>query len=112
MFFSACQLILRIHPSRGLDKKLRGGGLCHNSIAAQLLRQIALDIHPRTGFQRLHRPVRKAIPRMNRVGFVNHLLLTVAVRMPQLADDVRGVARRGRLDKSENRAGKEEFVHG
>lgn len=59
----------------------------------------------------LHRPIRKAIPRMNRVGFVNHLLLTVAVRMPQLADDVRSVARRGRLDKSENRAGKEKFVH-
>ena len=25
---------------------------------------------------------------MNRVGFVNHLLLTVAVRMPQLTDNV------------------------
>ena len=35
---------------------------------------------------------------MNRVGFVNHLLLTIAVRMPQLTDDVRGVARRGRLE--------------
>jgi len=34
------------------------------------------------------------------------------VRMPQLADDVRGVARRGRLDESEDRAGKEKFVHG
>ena len=66
----------------------------------------------RSGFQRLHRPVRKAIPRMNRVGFVNHLLLTVAVRMPQLADDVRSVTCRGRLDKVENRAGKEKFVHG
>ena len=74
--------------------------------------QIPLDIHPRTGFQRLHRPVRKAIPRMNRVGFVNHLLLTVAVRMPQLTDDMRSVTRRGCLDKSENRAGKEKFVHG
>ena len=95
-----------------LDKELRGGDLCHNNIAAQLLRQIPLDIHPRTGLQRLHRPVRKAIPRMNRVGFVNHPLLTVAVRMPQLADDVRSVARRGRLDKTENRAGKEKFVHG
>ena len=42
----------------------------------------------------------------------NHLLLTVAVRMPQLADDVRGVSRRGYLEKSENRAGKEKFVHG
>ena len=62
--------------------------------------------------QRLHRPVRKAIPRMNRVSFVHHLLLTFAVRMPQLADDVRGVARCGCLDKGENRAGKEEFVHG
>ena len=95
-----------------LDKELRGGDLCHNNIAAQLLRQIAFDIHPRTGFQRLRRPVRKAILRMNRVCFVNHLLLTVAVRMSQLADDVRSVARRGRLDKIENRAGKEKFVHG
>jgi len=43
---------------------------------------------------------------------VNHLLLTVAVRMPQLTDDVRGVARRGCLDESENRTGKEKFVHG
>ena len=94
-----------------LDKELRGGDFCHNNIAAQFLRQIALDIHPRTGFQRLHRSVRKAIPRMNRVGFVNHLLLTVAVRMPQLADGVRSVARRRRLDKTENRAGKEKFVH-
>jgi len=49
---------------------------------------------------------------MNRVGFVNHLLLTVAVRMPQLTDDMRSVTRRGCLDKSENRAGKEKFVHG
>ena len=49
---------------------------------------------------------------MNRVGFVNHLLLTVAVLMPQLADDVRSVTRRGCLDKGENRAGKEKFVHG
>ena len=112
MFSSACQLILHLHPSRVLDKELRGGDLCHNNIAAQLLRQIALDIHPRTGFQRLRRPVRKAIPRMNRVGFVNHLLLTVAVRMPQLTDDVRNVARRGCLDKSEDRAGKEKFVYG
>ena len=40
------------------------------------------------------------------------LLLTVAVRMPKLADNVRSVARRGRLDKVENRAGKEKFVHG
>ena len=95
-----------------LDKELRGGDFCHNNIAAQLLRQIPLDIHPCTGFQRLHRPVRKAIPRMNRVSFVHHLLLTFAVRMPQLADDVRGVARCGCLDKGENRAGKEEFVHG
>ena len=54
----------------------------------------------------------KAIPRMNRVGFVNHLLLTVAVRMPQLADDMRDVTCRGCLDKSEDRAGKEKFVHG
>ena len=81
-----------------LDKELRGGDLCHNNIAAQLLRQVPLDIHPRTGFQRLHRPVCKTIPRMNRVVFVNHLLLTIAVRMPQLTDDVRGVARRGRLE--------------
>ena len=95
-----------------LDKKLRGGDLCHSNIATQLLRQLALDIHPRTGFQRLHRPVRKAIPRMSHVGFVNHLLLMIAVRMPQLADDMRSVARRGRLDKTENRAGKEKFVHG
>ena len=49
---------------------------------------------------------------MNRVGFVNHLLLTVAVRMPQLTDDMRSVTRRGCLDKSENRAGKEKLVHG
>lgn len=112
MFFSACQLILRIHPSRGLDKELRGGDLCHNNIAAQLLCQIPLDIHPRTGFQRLRCPVRKGIPRMNRVGFVNHPLLTVAVRMPQLTDDVRSVTRRGCLDEGENRAGKEKFVHG
>ena len=48
---------------------------------------------------------------MNRVGFVNHLLLTVAVQMPQLADDMRGVSRRGRFDKGENRAGKEKFVY-
>ena len=41
MFFSACQLILRIHPSRGLDKELRGVDLCHSNIATQLLRQIA-----------------------------------------------------------------------
>ncbi len=95
-----------------LDKELRGGDLCHNNIAAQLLRQVPLDIHLHTGFQRLRRPVRKAIPRMNRVGFVNHLLLTVAVRMPQLTDDVRSVARRGCLDKSEDRAGKEKFVYG
>ena len=95
-----------------LDKELRGGDLCHNNIAAQLLRQVPLDIHPRTGFQRLRRPIRKAIPRMNRVGFVNHLLLTVAVRMPQLTDDVRSVARRGCLDKGEDRAGKEKFVYG
>jgi len=105
-------LILRIHPSRGLDKKLRGGNFRHGNIAAQLLRQIPLDIHPYTGFQRLHRPVRKAISRMNRVGFVNHLLLTVAVRMPQLADDVRSGARRWCLDESENRTRKEKFVHG
>ena len=95
-----------------LDKELRGGDLCHNNIAAQLLRQIALDIHPCTGFQRLHCPACKAIPRMNRVGFVHHLLLTVAVRMPQLADDVRGVARRGRLNEGENGGGKEEWVDG
>jgi len=95
-----------------LDKELRGGDFRHSDIAAQLLRQVPLDIHPRTGFQRLRRPVRKAIPRMNRVGFVNHLLLTVAMRMPQLTDDVRSVARRGCLDESENRAGKEKFVHG
>ena len=81
-----------------LDKELRGSDFRHSDIAAQLLRQIPLDIHLHTGFQRLYRPVRKAIPRMNRVGFVNHLLLTIAVRMPQLTDDVRGVARRGRLE--------------
>jgi hypothetical protein len=34
------------------------------------------------------------------------------VRMPQLTDNVRSVTRRGRLDKTENRAGKEKFVHG
>ena len=94
-----------------LDKELRGGDLCHNNIAAQLLRQVALDIHPRTGFQRLRHPVRKAIPRMNRVSFVNHLLLTVAVQMPQLTDDVRSVTCRGCLDESENRTRKEKFVH-
>ena len=112
MFSSACQLILHLHPSRVLDKKLRGGNFRHGNIAAQLLCQIPLDIHPRTGFQRLRCPVRKGIPRMNRVGFVNHPLLTVAVRMPQLADDVRSVTRRRCLDESENRAGKEKFVHG
>ena len=105
-------LPVRIHPSRVLDKKLRGGNFRHGNIAAQLLCQIPLDIHPRTGFQRLRCPVRKGIPRMNRVGFVNHPLLTVAVRMPQLADDVRSVTRRRCLDESENRAGKEKFVHG
>ena len=56
--------------------------------------------------------VTSVITRMNRVGFVNHLLLAVAVRMSQLTDDVRSVARRRRLDKTENRAGKEKFVHG
>ena len=82
-----------------LDKGLRGGDLCHNNIAAQLLRQIPLDIHPRTGFQRLRHPVRKAIPRMNRVGFVNHLLLTVAVRMPQLRTPLSKITSTGEIEQ-------------
>ena len=58
------------------------------------------------------RAVVQTTPCLLYTSFVNHLLLTFAMRMPQLTDDVRSVARRGCLDESENRAGKEKFFHG